>query len=162
MGYTNYYRTPAVMDKEKFKTLAEELLVATGFLPGNKSSASLTSCDGYVSLFGGNGTGEPIFNEDLICFNGDASKGYNHETFYIERVKDNPRVDEIDENGLVFDFCKTARKPYDLMAQISMLRLKHHFPECKISSDGDAKDWKNGKDLYKKIFGETAPKLERD
>jgi hypothetical protein len=45
------------------------------------------------------------------------------------------------------------------MVEISMLRLKHHFPQCKISSDGNASDWKNGKTLYKQIFKEVAPKL---
>ena len=61
----------------------------------------------------------------------------------------------------VCEFCKTNRKPYDIMVQLSMLRLKHHFPETKISSDGDSEDWKNGRKLYKKIFGTAAPKMNK-
>lgn len=155
MGYTNYYRTPRVMDKAKFKTLAEELQVAVGFMPGNHSSAN----DGTepVILRGGNGEGEPEFGEDLISFNGDADTGNDHETFYLERVKEGRgSADE-----LHFDFTKTNRKPYDIMVQVSMLRLKHHFPESEISSDGDSSEWKNGKALYKKIFKKAAPKLDR-
>jgi hypothetical protein len=160
MGYSNYYYSPIKMDKDKFKTLSEELQTAAGFLPGNTSSAS--SQGEYAVLCGGDGTGEPEFTEDAICFNGDASKGLDHETFVIERDNNQRAGTHGSRDGLVFDFCKTARKPYDLMVQISMLRLKHHFPESKISSDGDAPDWKNGKALYKKIFGEAAPKLDRD
>ncbi len=144
------------MDAEKFKILSEELQVATGFLPGNHSSAgSGTNEEKFASLCGGDGTGEPEFKKDIICFNGDASKELDHETFLLQ-VDNDGRA----ENGLVFDFCKTARKPYDLMVQISMLRLKHHFPESKISSDGDSKDWANGRKLYKKIFGENPPKMD--
>jgi hypothetical protein len=155
MGYTNYYRTPRVMDEAKFKTLAEELQVATGFMPGNHSSAN----DGEdpVILAGGDGTGEPEFNGELICFNGTEEGDMCHETFYLERVKEGNGP----ANELKFDFTKTNRKPYDIMVQVSMLRLKHHFPECEISSDGDTKDWKNGKSLYKKIFKTAAPKLDR-
>jgi hypothetical protein len=158
MGYTNYYYVPVKMDKKKFKTLSEELQTAAGLLPGNTSSAS--NPGQYAVLCGGCGTGEPEFTKDTICFNGDESKGLDHETFRIDRDNSQRAITHGSKNGIVFDFCKTARKPYDLMVQISMLRLKHHFPESNISSDGDPSDWKNGKALYKKIFGEVAPKLD--
>ena len=154
MGYTNYYRTPKTMDKAKFKILSEELEVAVGFMPGNHSSASGDSKESAV-ICGGDGTGEPEFTENVISFNGDAKTGNDHETFYLPREKPEGKSDK----ELCFDFTKTARKPYDIMVQVSMLRLKHHFPECEISSDGDSSDWKNGKALYKEIFKEVAPKL---
>lgn len=153
MGYTNYYRTPRVMNKAKFKKLAEELNVAAGFMPGNHSSAN--SGDESVILRGGNGEGEPEFNGELISFNGDAETGNDHETFYLGRIKEGKGpADE-----LHFDFTKTNRKPYDIMVQVSMLRLLHHFPESKISSDGDSEEWENGFKLYEEIFKEKAPKL---
>lgn len=163
MGYTNYYRVPVKMDEKKFKTLSEELSTATGFLAGHFSSASgnYYKDSKTAVLFGWDGTGEPEFTSEEIAFNGDESKGLDHESFVINRDNTERAQSRGSENGLVFDFCKTARKPYDLMVQISMLRLKHHFPESKISSDGDSKDWANGNKLYKKIFGEEPPKLER-
>lgn len=155
MGYSNYYYTKPILDKDKFKILSEELSVASGFIVGEHSSAN--EGDEMVTLCDGVGEGSPIFNDDVICFNGDASKGHDHETFVIDRES----KDDAGRDGLVFQFCKTARKPYDIMVQLSMLRLKHHFPETKISSDGDSADWKNGRKLYKKIFGTAAPKMNR-
>lgn len=153
-------RVPVVMDKEKFTALAKELEFIIPFVQGTNSSAnSGESEDKFFSLHNGLGEGEPVFTEEKICFNGDASKGLDHETFYIGR--DNTK--EYSGRGtLHFEFCKTARKPYDLMAQISMLRLKHYFPECKISSDGDASHWKNARALYKKLFNSNAPRMDRD
>lgn len=156
MGYTNYYYTPQTLDVKKFKTLSEELKVATGFLAGHHSSAN----DGEHKCFtlcSWDGTGEPEFTEEDISFNGDQQGDLYHESFVIQRVSN----DRANEKGLVFNFCKTARKPYDLMVQISMLRLKHHFPECEITSDGSAADWKNGRALYKKIFKENPPKMNQ-
>ena len=43
-------------------------------------------------------------NKDEIMFNGMAIKGLDHETFYINKKNDRES----------FNFCKTARKPYDL------------------------------------------------
>ena len=43
-------------------------------------------------------------NKDEIIFNGMAIKGLDHETFYINKKNDRES----------FNFCKTARKPYDL------------------------------------------------
>ena len=149
-------RIPKVMDAAKFKTLSEELETIAGLLPakteiGDWSGKSAVLC-------GGDGTGSPKFTKDLIIFNGDATDGMDHETFVIERDHKDSRVDE---KELVFEFCKSARKPYDLMVKISMLRLKHHFPQTEISGDGDASDWKQARTIYKKAFGEDGPRLNR-
>lgn len=154
MGYTNYFRVPKVMDAEKFKTLSEELETVSGLLPaktkiGEWSGKSAVLC-------GWDGTGAAEFLKDEITFNGDAIDGMDHESFVIERDHKNSRVDE---KGLVFEFCKTNRKPFDLMVKISMLRLKHHFPESEISCDGDKEDWKQAKTIYKKAFGVNAPRI---
>lgn len=156
MGYTNYFKKAPILDKEKFKILSEELNTASGFIVGEHSSAN--DGDEMVTLCDGVGEGSPIFTEDVIRFNGDASQGHDHETFIIKRESQD---EDIRNEGLVFEFCKTNRKPYDIMVQLSMLRLKHHFPETKISSDGDSEDWKNGRKLYKKIFGTAAPKMNK-
>lgn len=156
MGYTNYMRTPAVMDADKFKLLSEELETVSGLLPAHSESARTEPSKEFIVIRGGDGEGSPVFNENVIAFNGDKKDDMYHETFAIERVKRDSRS----EKGLVFDFCKTARKPYDLMVKISMLRLKYHFPECELSCDGVAADWKQAKKVYKKVFGGTIPKID--
>lgn len=151
------------MDEEKFQTLSEELEVASALVQGSHSSANNGSSeDMFFTLHNWEGKGSPEFTKDKIVFNGDESKGLDHETFDIYRDNTQRAVAYGPKDGVVFQFCKTNRKPYDLMVQVSMLRLKHHFPESKISSDGEASDWKNAKALYKKIFKETAPKLDID
>ena len=163
MGYTNYFYAPIVMEEEKFKTLAEELQFAYAFAQGtNSSSNNGTNQDKFFSIHNWEGKGEPEFTSERIAFNGDESKGLDHETFSINRDNTKRAAAVGSRDGLVFEFCKTNRKPYDIMVQLSMLRLKHHFPETKISSDGDSSDWKNARALYKKIFKENPPRMNND
>lgn len=72
----------------------------------------------------GNGTGEPEVTDSVICFNGIEDD--SHESFYIDifNIKD-------------FDFCKTARKPYDKVVVICLMVLKYYLKDgISISSDG--------------------------
>lgn len=148
------------MDAEKFKILSEELKIAAGFLPGNLASSS-GDLKHTVVLCGWDGTGHPEFSNDSIAFNGDDTNGMSHETFRIDRDNTKKANASGSINELVSSFCKTNRKPYDLMVQVTMLRLKHHFPESVISSDGRSTDWTEGRKIYKKIFGEVPPKMDR-
>ena len=43
------------------------------------------------------------------------------------------------------DFCKTARKPYDLVVVACLAILKHHLGDnVNVSSDGDSTNWVDG------------------
>lgn len=159
MGYTSYYYRPAKLNSDKFKTLSEELKTASGMLPSHSNSAGGYYKEKPIVLAGWDGKGKPEFTEEEITFNGTEENDMYHESFYLPRETD--KEDRVNEKGLVFSFTKTARKPYDFMVCVSLLRLKHHFPECEISSDGNAEDWKPAKDFYKKVFGEVAPKLNK-
>jgi hypothetical protein len=59
------------------------------------------------------------------------------------------------ESGESFDFCKTARKPYDLAVCLVYMILKRHAPKSvKISSDGDwEQEWVEARKVYKELFG---------
>jgi hypothetical protein len=83
----------------------------------------------HILFNGGNTYPRKKLNDEWIDTGGPQSLG--HETFYITR------------NFLsdTFNFCKTARKPYDLMVQACLILYKYYFPEVKISSDGDKEDW---------------------
>jgi hypothetical protein len=94
---------------------------------------------------GGLGEGKPMINESEVWFNGDAKKGLDHETFGIRWF---PSGGE--ERG----FCKTARKPYDLLVCFSLLAFKHAFDNPDIftfSSDGDNSEWETARNLYMDI-----------
>lgn len=95
------------------------------------------------------GTGLPIFLQNEIAFNGDESKHLDHESFYIT-------WNNKDEDGEdLYGFCKTARKPYDILVCMSLLALEESFNDPKVfsfSSDGDDTDWYRARDLYKEIL----------
>lgn len=49
------------------------------------------------------------------------------------------------------DFCKTARKPYDVAVVACLIILKHYLGDLfQVESDGDANDWTDGLELAKK------------
>jgi len=64
----------------------------------------------------------PVCTEELIRFNGIDEDG--HETFYFSAGKED------------FAFCKTARKPYDVVVCECLLVLNHFIPALEINSDG--------------------------
>jgi len=88
-----------------------------------------------------------MINESEVWFNGDEKTGMSHETFDIKWF---PSGGE--EKG----FCKTARKPYDLLVCVSLLAFKHAFDNpvvFRFSSDGDNAEWEEAKDLFTRITG---------
>jgi hypothetical protein len=96
---------------------------------------------------GGLGEGSPMINESEVWFNGDEKTGMSHETFGIRWFP---------SGGEVKGFCKTARKPYDILVCVSLLAFKHAFDNPDVfsfSSDGDNSDWKEAKDLFTRITG---------
>ena len=64
----------------------------------------------------------PICNDDLIRFNGIEDEG--NETFLF--------LNEMEE----FSFCKTARKPYDVVVCECLIVLNHFMPYLIVGSDG--------------------------
>jgi hypothetical protein len=84
---------------------------------------------------GGNGTGRPINDNSDIIFNGDASKGEDHETFQLNKY------------GTGFNFCKTARKPYDRYVK-AVLVIANFYAKgaLDVTCDGDSEPdcWTEG------------------
>lgn len=82
------------------------------------------------------------FSTEQIRFNGVEDDG--HETFVVTRKK-----------GDEFNFCKTARKPYDLFVGLILARINHHAKGVlAISSDGDWDDWADIRRAYKSLYGQ--------
>lgn len=78
----------------------------------------------------------------------------SHETMLFERIKTLEEWEKQKENGLYFDFCKTAFKPYDL-AVIALLIIAKYYLKDKIevSSDGTEGQWFDGKLLCQQELG---------
>ena len=76
-----------------------------------------------------------------VCFNGTGSLG--HEGFVLR---------DYYKNNEGFNFCKTARKPYDEVVVACLVTLKHYLgDQVQVSTDGDAADWHAGLLLAQKI-----------
>lgn len=114
MGYTHYWnRKYSLIPDDKWKELTEFAKA----LFKNQSDI----------LAGGDGEGKPSITRAAISFNGIGDE--SHETCYL------PRVGELDR----FDFCKTARKPYDA-AVVAMLIRASKLGLITWSSDGDTEE----------------------
>lgn len=143
-----------------FKAIAKDIEKALANLPERYSATG----GGYLKdepllIRGGDGKGEPHITDTIIRFNGDESTGMDHETFILELfdMSFNYDQEQMSKDG-VFSFCKTARKPYDLLVCISLMVAKHHLgKDFKISSDGGLDEWKPAIEFYEETFKRKAP-----
>lgn len=70
-----------------------------------------------------------------VNFNGSRENG--HEAFILRESLKLMAGDSL--------FCKTARKPYDVLVTASLCILKHYLPGVfDVNSDGDYPDWAAG------------------
>lgn len=118
MGYTHYWRINSDLTQE-----------FPDFLDDARKVLRYVRDDELVA--GPYGTGVPFVVEDTISLNGVGDE--SHETFGIG-------VGATD-----FNFCKTARKPYDVVVTALLSLLKHHAPDkVSVSSDGYPSEWEDG------------------
>lgn len=121
--------------RKKFKRASNQIKRFANFINGEKS----------FDICGGLGEGMPVFNETEIWFNGDGAKSLDHETFKIYWCDDQS------------NFCKTNRKPYDLLVCFALLTFAEIFPKevFTFSSDGDINDeeWQRACEYYESATG---------
>ena len=131
MGYTHYWRKPNPISLgawEQIKDDAQKLIAA--------SPVTIQYEDDDVR--------PPEVSDAHIRFNGVGEDSY--ETFVLD-----PAMDE-------FQFCKTAAKPYDLIVcAILAVAQEHAGKSIRVSSDGDAGDWKDGIEFASKTLGRPVP-----
>lgn len=82
-------------------------------------------------------------DSDHIDFNGDETRGEDHEQFVI------PRSGAVMQST-GFEFCKTASKPYDDVVTACLARLAE--AGLQVSSDGTEGEWKQGLDLASSVL----------
>lgn len=161
MGYTHYWnftKNPKNIENgaKKFKDAVKLLREGIKKLPTEipqftwgMNDKGEWGCIEYgtlpLTLHGGFGKGEPIFNNDLVCFNGNAELKHHQETCLLK----------LDDDSYDFNFCKTARKPYDVAVCLTLLCFKDAFgDDFDFRSDGDIENGEEGWGLAKKIFAD--------
>ena len=133
MGYTHYWRADKTTDWAA--AYPEIQLDATKIVKAAKARG--------IKLGDAWGEGKPLITEGMLSLNGVGDEG--HESFVLPTsLRD-------------FDFCKTARKPYDLVVTAILLRAAHHAPQgIEINSDGTWDEWKPARVLVEELFGGLA------
>ena len=152
MGYSTYWTIkPLELDQEKWNEFIKDCRYLAKHLPEHTDSAGGYHKEDILKLGGDYKYKDAKFNKNMVWFNGstgnriktkdgwqdieDTKKGHEtlgHETFEIQR-----RVKKKE-----FNYCKTARKPYDLMVCACLILLKWYFKDkVSISSDGGMRDW---------------------
>lgn len=154
MGYTHYWdRNVKPEPKEAFGRL---LLDA-------RRITDVAKAEG-IELTGWSGDpadGEMELNEGCIRLNGLHDE--SHETFHWPAVAEPEEWQLPREDGSIFTFCKTARKPYDAVVGSLLIRAKLHYGDSiRVSSDGEGEwgtsegywSWDDVRDFYRTVFGE--------
>lgn len=145
MGYTHYfYYTSKPTDNDGMKEVKRELLILKKILPEFSESAGGYFKEHPITLKNWDGKGLPEITDTEIAFNGDASKGLDHESFVFEINQDSVRK---------FHFTKTARKPYDFFVCLAMLSLVNNLEGIEISTDGVEEDWVPAINFYEQHIG---------
>ena len=126
MGYTHYWERPRNFTPAEF---SEVCAAASKIL-------ETTSCP----VFGHNGKGPPEITSGRVALNGDATRDLEHETFEITRSKPD------------YEFCKTARKPYNVVVTALLTYLSNAW-DFRVDSDGDPSDWDAGVALAEQALG---------
>lgn len=142
MGYTHYYTQNRILTDREWQDLTIIFHHMLNHLPAHSQSAGGYFADYPLTIHDGYGTGQPEVNGRSLVFNGDDSNDMAHETFYINR------------NGRGFHFCKTARKPYDLIVCAVLLVLCEVAPAAfDMSSDGDmaGEEWQPARDFLRSL-----------
>jgi hypothetical protein len=145
MGYTHYWDINLEqVTPEQFNKVVEEVKKIHSNLPKRTTSAGGYYSRHHVKIMGGSGVGEPIFTEKEIRFNGCRKNRTNHDTMSIALGE-----------SCDSDFCKTARKPYDLLVCCTLIALANNLPAevFGFESNGDFDDWEPAIDLYTQIIG---------
>ena len=171
MGYTHYWKfnLDYEINSEKWKEIVDDfnkILDVEIDIP-SKNDPFGPTVHPYYDVYDGTGGMtslrnilEPYSNQKLeitdeeIRFNGREEGDRGHEIFSLQRKVDKRLEDYATrlDRKYIFDFCKTARKPYDIVVCCLLVILKHRLGNMiEISSDG--KDWTNDEGKYYEIDG---------
>ena len=150
MGYTHYYNVANTQGDLKVPEIAADV------------EAIIMASEVQIGDGSGKTGSEPILGPDEINFN--AIHPGNFEDFcYPPDFELNQGLHPPESKG--FSFCKTARKPYDVVVCATLIAIKHHLGDyVSVSSDGDfdnANEWGPAYDLYFRALQRELPPFFR-
>lgn len=137
MGYTHYYSQDIDFTIGDWQTICDDI----------KKIISYTQNELGIGLAGGDGSGKPSINTRNIMFNGLGDNA--HETFYIAR-----------KGAGSSDFCKTARKGYDVTVTAILCYLSSVAESHYVTSDGEGTDFVMGLALAKQALPNYSNQLD--
>ena len=159
MGYSHYYkfRTDYKISSLKWKEIVDDfnkILDVEIDIPRNDLYSGTEGLTRLRSILEPDSDQRLEITDNEIRFNGREEGDRGHETFSIQRMSDErlkvyaKRL----ERDYIFDSCKTARKPYDIVVCCLLVILKYHLGNMiEVSSDGA--DWTNDEGVYYEIDG---------
>ena len=159
MGYTHYWKfnTNYKISSLKWKEIVDDfnkILDVEIDIPNNDLYCGTEGLTRLRSILEPDSDQRLEITDNEIRFNGREEGDRGHETFSIQRMSDErlkvyaKRL----ERDYIFDSCKTARKPYDIVVCCLLVILKYHLGNMiEVSSDGA--DWTNDEGVYYEIDG---------
>tara|TARA_Y100001949_G_C15874602_1_gene281024 strand:+ start:193 stop:762 length:570 start_codon:yes stop_codon:yes gene_type:complete len=150
MGYTHYWTFPSKyeVDAKIWKRIVDDFnkiidVKAWNEFPSRSLRDILEPTSGQ----------RLAITDDMIYFNGREENDQGHETFHLER-KSGTDSYRTRSNEDCFTCCKTARKPYDIVACCLLIIAKKHIGKLiKISSDGAEEEWNDAFKLCQEYLG---------
>jgi hypothetical protein len=125
MGYTHYWTWDAFVDEKNHKAALQDCRKIIRNSP--------------IPLGNWSGEGKPTLRNGF-SINGLGDEG--HESFIMKTEPD--RADW---------FCKTARKPYDIVVVACLCAMEDRLGKAfRARSDGDPHEWEAGRELASKVL----------
>ena len=151
MGYTHYWEQYRSFDDREWSEITKY------------AKRICMSKEGKAILGTEKKQPDRLLIDDLeIIFNVKAKFDQYHETFLLSKNK--PKQPDWNKDaiakGYTFQFCKTARKPYDkFVTAILIIADNIASGAIVITSDGDTGDWQDGLDIgHQYMIGLKKPK----
>ena len=95
------------------------------------------------SVVTGSWIGGPLVTKRALPPNGDGT----YESFIVDQAECGAFADRAGARGLVFGFCKTNYRPYDLCVQACLIVLSRRVSRFYVTSDGCSGDWDDARRL---------------
>lgn len=123
-------------------------------IPWPSPTASLTpeAADPVASKTEGSWFAGDLVSQRVSPLNKNGKGSGSYETFCLDRIAEGDP--SIDGSGKHFNCTKTAYRPYDLIVTAVLIAAKKHFGfDITINSDGEEKDWLDGRILCNNVLG---------
>lgn len=146
MGYGHTFPRMRKITNEEWTAITQDVRALINALPPHSSSAGAFYVERPLALTFDDEDGVihsgAFIDHDHIVFNGDPSMDLDYEEFFVDRNSVDPYGRNNPEIPFGLDYCKTERKPYDLVVCAVLAVMEDRAPGgWNIDSDGGIDDW---------------------